>query len=393
MKKIIALILVAVLCAGLFAGCASDNNLDSYAITAVVDGKEVQYPAGPYRYYLQWSHDYWYAYMTTLYGQSGQTLDWSAMLQQSLSGSGETLSQSIVKEAKELYMLYLYVHETFDELGLTLTEEEKSEVEQLIQKDFVGVYGNDRFNTIRQTLGLTYDEFWDVIATNVKSARLVEYYYGENGTQAISLEEKQDYFKNNYVRFKYVIKMTKDTDGNSYSDTKIAEVQAEIDAAVAELDSGVSFEDVLVKYSEDYKQDMSEMTVSQKEAYELQNKTMLEDGLIINEEGVFSQNLSTYYGISVDQDVVDKVYSLQVGEYATVTIDDSIWIVKRYDHTEKESYYTDVEDLVFSALYADDLQAKHTAWIQSLNYKYNENLLATFTPENLTDLFDFASIS
>jgi hypothetical protein len=80
--------------------------------------------------------------------------------------------------------------------------------------------------------------------------------------------------------------------------------------------------------------------------------------MVINDQGVFSEDLATLYNITVDSDVVDKVFSLKNGEYAAVTIKNSIWIVKRYDHTEKESYFTDVEETVFAALYADDLAAK-----------------------------------
>lgn len=394
MKKFVALLLVAIMAVSVLSACTDKEKELSYAITATVNGEEVRYSAGPYRYYLQWTHDYYYSYLSTLYSKSGKTMDWSALLESTaFSGTKETLSQTIVKEAKELYMLYLYVQETFDDVGLTLSAEDEAAIDKLIQNDFVGVYGNDKFNTIRQTLGLSYDEFRSVVGTNIKSERLVEYFYGENGVQAISQAEKKDYFKNNYARFKYVIKMTVDSDGNEYSKTKVEEVRGQIDAAVAELNAGVPFEDVLVKYSEDYNMLTDDMTVSEKEAYELQNKTMLEDGLIINEAGVFSQNLATYYGISVDADVVDKVFSLKIGEYATVTIDDSIWIVKRYDHMEKESYYTDVENAVYSSLYSEDLSSKHTAWTQSLNYTYNEKLLETYKPETLTDLFDFANAS
>jgi len=89
----------------------------------------------------------------------------------------------------------------------------------------------------------------------------------------------------------------------------------------------------------------------------------------------------------VDDAIVDKVFALRDGEYATVTIDDSIWIVKRYDNGEKEEYYEGVKDTVFNALYSDDLAAKHTAWRSKLNYQFNEDLVNACKPENLGILF------
>jgi molybdopterin converting factor small subunit len=173
----------------------------------------------------------------------------------------------------------------------------------------------------------------------------------------------------------------------------MAEIKGKKDAVLAGLEKGTAMEDLIKQYSDDYKEITEEMTVSEKESYELQNKTMLEDGLIINDQGIFSESLATYYSITVDEDIVDKVFALKNGEYAAVTIDDSIWVVQRFDHKEKESYFTDVKDSVFKTLYADDLAAKHTDWRSRLNYVYNEAVIDAYRPEYLSDLFKFSQTS
>ena len=111
---------------------------------------------------------------------------------------------------------------------------------------------------------------------------------------------------------------------------------------------------------------------------------------MVNDQGVFSESLAAYYNITVDADIVDKVFSLKNGEFAAITTDDSVWIVQRFDHKEKESYFTDVKDTVFKSLYADDLAAKHTEWRSRLNYVYNEAVIDAYRPEYLTDLFKFS---
>lgn len=392
MKKILSLCLAVILSATVFVGCNKEPDL-SYVTTGTVNGETQKFATGPYRFYVQWMSDYYYAYVSTMATQMNTQLNWTQMLSDTSLTAPNTLSQHIINTAKEQYMMYLYIETTFDALGLTLTAEDEKEINRIIQEDWVAVYGNDGFNTIRQTLGLTYDEFRNLMACNLKSERIVDYYYGEGGPHAVTEGEMKEYYDNNYVRFKYVVLMTQDSDGNKYNETKMAEVEANRDAALAALDAGTSFEDVIKQYSEDYHEITDEMSVSEKESYAVQNASLVDDGLVINDNGVFSQKLATYYNITVDGDIVDKVFSLKDGEYAVVTIDDSIWIVKRYSHNEKESYFTDVKDAVFQALYADDFAAKHTEWISRLNYSYNEAVIEAYKPENLADLFKFSETS
>ena len=393
MKKILSLVLVLVLtCTALF-GCSSEPDT-SYIVSVNVNGETVTYPVEPYRFYLQWVRDYWYSSISAIASNTTGVPSWAELLERTDFTAPQTLSQAMISSAQDQYMTYLYAEETFKALGLTLDAEDEKAIDELIQKDWVSVYGHDRFNAIRNALGLSYEAFRNLLACNIKSEKIVQYYYGEGGESEITEEAMKGRFENYYVRFKYVIFMTKDSDGNKYGDTKMNEIKAKKDAALAELDAGVSFEDVLVKYSEDYTDITdSKLTASEKASYEAQNKTMLEDGLVTNDSGVFDETLANYYGITVDEDVVDAVFALKEGEVDVVTIDDSIWIVKRYSATEKESYFEDVKEQIFRELYADDLAARHTRWRQSLDYVYNQAALDAYAPKNLADLFDFAGTS
>ncbi len=391
MKKLIALLLAALLTVALFAGCSGKEDL-SYAVTGTLNGETREFSTGAYRYYVQWMTDYYYAYLSYIASQSNKELSWSQMLQDtSLSGGKQTLSDSIIETAKDQYMTYLFVETTFDELGLKLDAEDEKEIDRIIQEDWVKLYGNDGFNTIRQTLGMNYDEFRNLMACNVKSEKILDYYYGKGGPYEITEDELKAEYTNNYVRFKYIVMMTKDSDGKDLGKDALAEIETKKNTVLDELGKGTDIKDLIVKYSEDYNEITDKMTVSEKESYELQNKTILEDGLIVNEDGVFSENLATYYNITVDEDVVEKAYSLKNGEFAAVEIDDSVWVIQRFDHNEKEDYFNDVKATIYKNLYAPDLQSKHTEWRSRLNYTYNQAVIDAYRPENLADLFDFSS--
>ena len=391
MKKFFALLLAMILVVGMLAGCNGKADL-TYAVSGTVNGESRKFAVGPYRYYVQWMTDYYYAYIMTMAAQANKKVSWTEMLADKTLTAPDTLSDYIVTTAKEQYMTWLYVELTFDALGLKLDADDETEINRIIQEDWVSIYGNDGFNTIRQTLGLTYDEFRNLMACNLKSQKIIEYYYGEGGPNEVTLDEMKEYYANNFVRFKYIVLMTQDSKGNKYGEDKMNEITNNKATIMAALENKTStFEDLIVKYSDDYTEITTDMTSSEKEAAEKQNKTILEDGLIIDSEGVFDKNLATYYNVVVDSDIVDKVFGMKNGEFVSVKLDDSIWIIQRYANDEKAEYFEDVKEMTYQALYQDDFAAKHTDWRNRLNYVYNEAVIDAYKPENLADLFDFAT--
>ena len=79
MKKLLCLCLCIVMTVALFAGCSRQPDL-SYAVTGTVNGETKEFPVGPYRYYVQWMTDYYYAYLTYIASQSQKEISWTEML-------------------------------------------------------------------------------------------------------------------------------------------------------------------------------------------------------------------------------------------------------------------------------------------------------------------------
>ncbi len=386
-KRILALFTAAILLSGVLlvsAGCTPKADA-SYIITA--NGEK--YPVEPYLFYLRWMHDYYYAFAQEVADANKQSVNWTKVLASTDLTAPLTLSEYLVSSAKSSYLTYVVVNKVFRELGLSLTQEQWDEVDQIIQKDWVMVYGQDGFNSLRNELHMSWEEFRDLMAVQKKSDAIIQYYYGTGGELEISEEEMKDYFEEKYARFKYIVLMTKDDKDKDLSEEELAQKKETRDTVLARLEEGAAFEDLIREYSEDYVRDTSDLTTAEKESAEKQNTMVTEDGLVTNTDGVFDSALATYYSIKVDTDVVDKVFTIKEGEYTTVEIDDSIWIVKRYSTGEKEEYFESAREDCFSALYASDLNTKFTKWTAELNYAYNDAALTTYAPENLTVLFRF----
>lgn len=395
MKKTIALLLAFVLSCTLFSACNQEKPADtSYIVTSSADGADAVYPTSLYRFFVQWLTDYYYDLASSSATASGGTLNWEPMLAAKFAFTqNKTLSDFIVTTAKDQYMTALYTNATFRDLGLSLTDEEWKSVDKQIQDDWVSVYGNDGFLAICRKLGMTYDEFRDQMASSIKQQKIVDYYYGAGGESEVTEAEKRDYFENNYVRFKYVVLLLQDSDGNELGTEELAEVTETRDLVLSKLDQGASFEDMVREYSYDHVEITDKMTDSEKLAAQRQNETIVEDGLVTDADGIFDQALALYYNMTLDEAVIEKVFSLKEGEYAAVQTEDAIWIVKKYSNTEKESYFENASAAVYQALYADDLSAKHTAWRSRMNFIYNEDAVAEFLPEKLEKLFDFTTSS
>lgn len=105
----------------------------------------------------------------------------------------------VVKEnALESTMQFMAINKKFDEFGLTLSEEDEAEIQESV--DYAWSSNGDML----EYLGVSKDSYKQVAASNYKKDALFEYYFGENGIQAVSDAEAQSYVNENFIRVKMV---------------------------------------------------------------------------------------------------------------------------------------------------------------------------------------------
>jgi hypothetical protein len=146
-------------------------------------------------------------------------------------------------------------------------------------------------------------------------------------------------------------------------------------------------EDIIKKYSEDYVALTDEMTEEDKTSAQAQNTDLVDNGLVINKSGVFNELLYNYYGVAVDTSVVDKVFSMNVGDVALIEVSNSFWVVKKCDPNEKEDYYTSKKDAIFNELTSPDVTAMFTEWNNDFPEVFNDKTVNKFDPRGLSSLF------
>ena len=370
-KKIIAVFLLIILSISMvLTGCSKP----------VMTAKGEDMKAGYYSFYVHWQRDYYKELL------KGYNYDITAVIDNYYTET-ETVRESIINTAKSQYLTFVVVTEKFEELGLSLTDQQKADIEKQYTEEWVKTYGESGMKKILKTLGLKQEEFLNLLAVEFKSDAILEYYYGENGITPITEQNKKDYFNENYYRFKYVLLTTVDDKDKPLPADEIVSKRNQAETLCNNAQNGASFEDLVSEYSEDYVKITDNMTAEDKESAEKSNKDAVNIGLICDKDGIFNQTLYSYYNICVNQSIIKRLDTMKVGDVSVVEIDNSIWVIKKYDHNEDPSYFETRKETIYQKLYSDDFNSKYTMWLAELDYKFNDDVLEKLDPKNFTDLF------
>ncbi len=370
-KKIVAALLLTVMCVSLvLTGCSQ---------TIMTAGGE-KMKAGYYSFYVHWQRDY-YKELLKGYGYNiTEAID-------NYFTETATVRQTIVDTAKSQYLSFVVVSKKFEELGLSLTEEELAEIDKQYNDEWLKIYGENGMKNILKTLDLKKDEFMNLLTVEYKSNAILEYYYGENGVNAITKQDKKDYFHNNYYRFKYILFTTVDDNEKPLSADEIGQKRTLAEDLCKQAQNGAKFEDLLIAHSEDYVKITDDMSDEDKKSAEDANKESITTGMICDSNGIFNQTLYSLYDIAVHDKIVGRVKEMSIGDVTTVEIDNSVWVIQKCDIKEDEAYFTDREARIYKDMYSDDFNNKYTVWLAELDYKFDENTLKELDPGNFTDLF------
>ncbi len=227
----------------------------------------------------------------------------------------------------------------FDELGLELPKSEIKEIDETMEKILKerGDGSKSTLNSYLSAYGVNYDILREVYIIEAKLDYLEEYLYGANGQEKITDEEKDVYYKENYVRVKQIFLYTSnkpitDDEGNftydeqgnvatrDFTDAEIAAQEKKAQGILDMLSKGESFAALMDKYSEDK----------------------------ANEQypgGYYFTKTSQYV-----TEVVDLAFQLEVGGFAMVRSEYGIHIILReeldeggYQASSNADFFTDFE--------------------------------------------------
>ena len=230
LQKAACALLALCLCAGL---TACYNEEDTWAAKS---GDDVM-PIGAYIYYL-----------SSAYAEAGDLVSANEKVLQ-----GEIDGQSVKDWVKERALAYVgsyyYIRDKFDELGLTLADEDLQAIENGTSAYWP--YYKDGM----EAMGISEESFKKAYAEhNVRAQLVLQALYGEGGEKAVAEDELWAYYQENYDSYEYMYvsksKMDEDNKSVALTDEEKELMLDSLNELAGQVNSGsISLSEAYTQYS------------------------------------------------------------------------------------------------------------------------------------------------
>ncbi len=262
---------------------------------------------------------------------------------------GKTLYELTKVQAEEYItelVAYLHIYNENSLGDIEGAEEQiKESVDSFIDDDIKEIGSRSALNTELAKYKLNVKALSKIYELEIKKSMVEDYLFGENGTHKVTEDEREEYYKENYVRVKHVLvntvdKYVLDEDGERIVDTstgyykteKLTDKEKEEKKALAKeiydkAQSGDDFEKLIEKYNED-------------------------DGMTYYTDGYFLTKDSAY-----EENFLNASFDMKEGEVRTVESAYGIHIIKKYALDDK-GYEKEINKNFFSELDSEIIKIK-----------------------------------
>lgn len=419
-KKITAALTAALLCTASLTAC-SDT---SYVMT-VGDSK---INAGIYIYNELTEMSY---QMTMMYYQNGIKKDY---FDQKVDGKAfdEYLSDYALTATKE----YAAVVDKFNELGLTLSDEDIKSINDSISSTW------DSQGEFYESEGISKESVKLALKGSKMREELFDHYYAEGGEEAVSDDEMVKYLDDNYLRYKSIsfAKTKASTDSSSSAtDSSTDSAAAANEEAKAKRDEflekaqGVSFDDfdsIIDEYNDYVASKKSSSAADSDSSSAADSSTASDDTSSVSDIDTSSTASDDTSSVSdstaessstVDSDSSTDSSSSEPDPYANEKMmnygamddsqkdttngkilkevsgmstdvatayedDNAYYILIKGDIKDRDTEYAkDKHEDLLKEMKSDEFQEKLTSWVEKLDIKVNNKAIKRYTPKVVYD--------
>lgn len=422
-KKITAALTAALLCTASLTAC-SDT---SYVMTA----GDSKINAGIYIYNELTEMSY---QMTMMYYQNGIKKDY---FDQKVDGKAfdEYLSDYALTATKE----YAAVVDKFNELGLTLSDEDIKSINNSISSTW------DSQGEFYESEGISKESVKLALKGSKMREELFDYYYAEGGKEAVSDDEMVKYLDDNYLRYKSIsfAKTTASTDSSSSAtDSSTDSADAANEEAKAKRDEflekaqGVSFDDfdsIIDEYN-DYvaskkakdsssaadsdsssaadsstasddtssvsdidtsstaSDDTSSVSDSTAESSSTVDSNSSTDSSSSEPDPYANEKMMNYGAMDDSQKdttngkILKEVSGMSTDVATAYEDDNAYYILIKGDIKDRDTEYAkDKHEDLLKEMKSDEFQEKLTSWVEKLDIKVNNKAIKRYTPKVVYD--------
>ena len=344
-------------CAALAATVAASMTGCSLDASWVAKAGDTKLPAGVYAAYVL--QDVMYGYM-----MSG-----NAYLEQ------EGLSESLVEDAKAYCTELLAYQSKANEMGISLTEEEKAEAASALDTDWASysaIYEANRIS--RDSMNLSYE-------ISELSGKMFKAIYGVGGTEGVSQADLDAIFDENYLKAGLMIfskPSTIDTTDKSEEEKKtlqetydnsMAELRTEVDYWVEQANKlmaeGSTFNDVMIAY--DFE--------TQAEEYGVTNI----DVDVESSRYAFVDKRDE----TIPAELIAHLETAELNSVEVVETEEYLIIACPQDKNDSEEDKVSAYDQILMELKGEEMTAMMEEYKESLNIEWNDGALKRFAPKKM----------
>ena len=341
-KALSAGILAAAMLFGM-TGCYGDT-------TWVMETETDTVPAGVYL-----------TYMIGAYSEAQDSIDSTQdMWEQSIDGV--SVEQWIINEAVSRSKEYIAVNLLFDELGMTLSEEDNESIKNQANNYWTN---NQEFY---EKNGISFASVKKLTENTYKTNLIFDYYYDEGGPEEVSEGTLKEYFYDNYAKIKYMTFLKQDPEtGEDKSDEDLKE---EVESYITKLNKGEDFDSIIDAYipviweqmgiTNTYTPDTSDAN---------RNVTLLN-----------KNNTGTYMDHFIETTFEQTQYGVPYTDYEGETY---AYLAIRYDLTADEELFEENRSSLLREVCADSFEQKLDEAVSGIVITTNESAVNRYSPKNI----------
>lgn len=386
---------MALACTASMCGCMDSGYIGT------VDG--IQIRNGVYLSCLLTAYNSGYTEVTETRSEAGDTSEVSDLFAETIDG--KDAKEWVKEEAFSQLRRYAAVRHLFEEMGLSLTDEDTKEVNDYVNslwdtEDFYAqyIYGTNTMGEYYDSIGIGKDSMKEIQTFGSMEEKIFHELYEGDAETAVSEEEFNTYIKENYANVKVLEVPYDNYEGLNLQDE--AEIQAVKDKAngfAERLNSGESF--IEIQYEMDLYNAQNEARVEAEDALETGTAETPEDVDAYIQEAVDAVTVEKKETIEELEQTLNKEsdssgYDMLLTEFIWNLPDDgkayvyedeySSYVVVRDDITTKEAWKEENEHSVHHTLRDEEFEAYLDEAAAAYTVEFDDYLVNTkYAPDKI----------
>lgn len=286
---------------------------------------------------------------------------------------GKSYKDYVKDSAAEASKRYLTIADKFDEMGLTLSEEDISNAN--MQAEFMWNYYG--YQGAMEPNGTSLDSYKKIVTSSVKETAIFNAYYDKGGFEEVGEPIVIENMTKNYADINYFeLSFKGEEEGSVLPSSEIDALKEKAESYAERINSGEStFNEVKTEYNDELDKAAAEENDTEF------NPTKPEDIKADKD----TKSLLNKDSTSMPEDFVTAVFDdVNVGKATVITVDTSYYLVVKYDvKDDLENNLDQVKTQILVSLKGDEFEEKVTDWMKEASIEENASAVSRYNPKNI----------